>query len=95
MWSSEFLLKPDHAHVYSTIEPYKLSPEFSPIYPEEEMDEENIIEDDAELTLDKMEDEVHVSCSCIWVTHNAPCLPIHHMLIKVLQFTSFSSLLLG
>ena len=31
---------------------------FSPMYPEEEMDEENIIDDDTELTLNKVEDEV-------------------------------------
>ena len=29
-----------------------------PVYPEEEMDEENIIDDDAELTLNKVEDDV-------------------------------------
>ena len=34
---------------------------FRPIYPEEEADEENIIEDDAELTLDKMEEEIEVN----------------------------------
>ena len=31
---------------------------FRPIYPEEELDEENIIEDDSELNLNKMEEEM-------------------------------------
>ncbi len=35
-----------------------INPSFSPIYPEEEMDEENIIDDDAELDLNKVEDEM-------------------------------------
>jgi len=31
---------------------------YRPEYPEEEMEEENIVEDDAELTLNKVEDNV-------------------------------------
>ena len=31
-----------------------------PVYPEEEMDEENVVEDESELTLNKMEDDIAV-----------------------------------
>ena len=47
-----------------------------PVYPEEEMDEENVVEDESELTLNKMEDDIAVvrtsachvcGCGCVRV----------------------------
>ena len=35
---------------------------FRPEYPEEELEEENIIEDDAELTLNKVDDNIFGVC---------------------------------
>lgn len=41
---------------------------YRPEYPEEEMDEENIVEDDAELTLNKVEDNTFgVPCGFLTV----------------------------
>ena len=42
-----------------------LSVHFSPTYPEEELDEENIIEDDSELNLNKVEEEMMMEV-CIY-----------------------------